>query len=764
MRKVIKILAKVLSTIILLSIFLPIGITLLLSVDSIQNFVVDKAADFASDRLGTRVSIDRIDLDLFSKVRVRGFYVEDYEQDTLLYVGDVRARLAEYDFRNKSLYLEGGEVSNGKLCIREMQSGELNIRPIVRRLVDKDGKGEFKLFISDIKADNIEFSYERLEHRNPVYGVDYNDMLIRNICGVVRDFSVIKGVVVCDVEGISAREKSGFELASFTSGLRVDKGVIEFTEVDAATKRSTVSMPRMLIDGRHWDQYKFYIDSVDMHGEVSHAVVDSRDVAYFAPGLRDWSVVVADVNGTFDGYVRDFKVHLNSARLGEGSSVVGDAHMVGMPDWRNADYDIDIERAYILAKDANAVVDSIRKGGLPKQARNIVKRVGWVDLAGTFVGNLEDFDVDGKMSSGVGRVVADVDITRSEDFAISGKVTTRGLNVGRVVNHSPLQEVDAHIEGRATLGNRNSAELDVAVKGLRYGSYRYEGISLVGEVDGGEYSVEMVSEDENLNFDLMGAMNLDLEQPTYSLALDLRRADLHAIGLNKRDTTSVLSLKMGLEAMGSSVDNLVGRISIADAVYQYPDNVLETDRLQLSMYGDNDLRAAMLESEFVNLQYQSYLSYNDAYSYIYNFVMTYIPLLYDDNSEKRELSRTYERDETMLKIEMGDKINELLDAVASSLVVAPDTEAYLAFSPSNNKMMMRGSSEAIEYSGVIMANMAFNIDKKQRDSLSLWLESSCIYLGARPLMPKFNITGGAACRLQWRWWSSLGYVGPRRIV
>ena len=743
MRKVIKILAKVLSTIILLSIFLPITITLLLSVDSIQNYVVDKAANFASERLGTRVSIDRIDLDLFSKLRVRGFYVEDYEQDTLLYVADAKAYFVGYDVRNKGLYLDGAELDGGKLCIREMKSGELNIRPIVQRLINKNGKGEFKLFISDIKVRGVDFSYERLEHRNPVYGVDYNDMLVQNITGMIRNMSVIKGVFRCDVEDVSAREKSGFELSSLTTGLRVDKGIIEFTSLDAATERSTVSMPRMLLNGENWEQYKSYIDSVDMYGVVSHATVDSRDVAYFAPGLRDWRVVVGDVNGTFDGYVRDFTVRLNSARLGDNSVVEGDAHFIGMPDWRNAEYDIDIEKAHITATDANVVIDGMREGGLPRQARTVVNRVGWADVVGTFVGTLDDFDVDGRVSSGVGRVVADVDITRKGDFAIKGDVTTSGLNLGRVLNHANLKSVDAHIVGRAKLGKSPKANLSANIKGLCYGPYCYEGISIAGEVDGDKYNVAVNSTDENLDFDLLGAMNLDGDQSAYSLALDLRRADLHAIGLNKRDTTSVLSMHMGLEAMGSSVDNLVGRLSVADAVYEYPGNVLETDRIQFSMYGDNDLRASMLESEFLNLQYQSYLSYGDAYNYIYNFVMTYIPLLYDDNAEKRDLSRVYERDDTMLKVEAGDKINELLDAVASSLVVAPDAEVYLTFSPSNNKMMMRGSSEAIEYGGVIMANMAFNVDKKQRDSLSLWLESSCIYLGSRPLMPKFNITGGA---------------------
>ena len=744
MRKVIKILAKVLSTIILLSIFLPIGITLLLSVDAIQNYVVDKATEVMSDKLDTRVSIDRVDLDLFTKVRVRGLYVEDYEQDTLLYVGDAKARIASFDFANKGLYLEGAELANGKLFIREMQSGELNIRPIVQKLVNKNGKGDFKLFIEDIAFEDVEFRYERLQHRNPVYGVDYNDMLVRNIRGVARNFSVVRSVVRCDIEGVSAQEKSGFEVTSLSTGLRVDKGVIEFTSFDAYTERSSVYAPRMLIDGANWEQYKYYIDSVDMHGVFTRASVDSRDVAYFAPGLRDWNVVINGGDGTFDGYVRDFKVRLNSAILGERSIVEGNAHFIGMPDWRNAEYDIEIDRAVITAADANKVVAGMRKGGLPAKAREIVGRVGWVDGKGHFKGFLNDFSVDGKLSTGVGRVVADADIRfDGGDIEISGDVKSSKLDVGRILNYPMLKEVDAHVVGDVALGSRIDVDLAADIEGLQFGQYRYEGISAVGAVDGGEYVVEVNSTDENLDFSLLGDMNLDLDRPTYNLALDLRRADLHAIGLNKRDTTSVLSLQLGLEAAGNTIDDLVGRVSIANAAYDYPGNRLETDLVEFSMYGDEDLRAAMLESDFVDLQYQSYLRYSDAYGYLYNFMMTYIPLLYDDSSEKRDLNGGYERDDTMLKIEVGDKINDLLDAVASSLIVAPDTEAYLAFSPSNNKMMMRGSSEAVEYGGVIMANMAFNIDKKQRDSLSLWLESSCIYLGARPLMPKFNITGGA---------------------
>ena len=62
MRKVTKILLKALSVTVLFLIFCPIVLTLLVSLPSVQNFVVDRAVKYLSRKLETTVSIDRIRL------------------------------------------------------------------------------------------------------------------------------------------------------------------------------------------------------------------------------------------------------------------------------------------------------------------------------------------------------------------------------------------------------------------------------------------------------------------------------------------------------------------------------------------------------------------------------------------------------------------------------------------------------------------------------------------------------------------------------
>ena len=93
MRKVTKILLRALSAVVLLLIIFPLLPALLLAVPAVQNVVVDRAAVFASDYLGTTVSVGKITIGMLNRVAVRDFYVADLDGDTLLYVKRVDATL-----------------------------------------------------------------------------------------------------------------------------------------------------------------------------------------------------------------------------------------------------------------------------------------------------------------------------------------------------------------------------------------------------------------------------------------------------------------------------------------------------------------------------------------------------------------------------------------------------------------------------------------------------------------------------------------------
>ncbi|MDE6070648.1 MAG: hypothetical protein K2F92_07285, partial [Alistipes sp.] len=138
MHKGIKILGKVFSAIVLLAVALPVGVSLLLDIPGVQNFAVQQAVRAISGRLETTIAIRRVNVGLLGKVRIDGFYVEDYQRDTLLYVDRLDAYVTGLGLFGGGVALSRGEIAGAKLFLRETPEGEMNIKQIVNRIADPD--------------------------------------------------------------------------------------------------------------------------------------------------------------------------------------------------------------------------------------------------------------------------------------------------------------------------------------------------------------------------------------------------------------------------------------------------------------------------------------------------------------------------------------------------------------------------------------------------------------------------------------------------
>ena len=741
----------VLSAIILLLIFLPIFLTLLLNLEPVQNYVVQRATDYASEALGTRVSIKRVDLDLFTRVRIDGFYVEDMEQDTLLYVDKASAAITSFNIKRDGVSLHNVDAEGGKFYIREMANGELNIRPIVAKLQNPNKESNFRLYMDDLEVDNLDFRFTRLEPRNPEYGVDYADIRILNADAHIKDFSVVKGAVRGDIKSFSADERSGFRVDQLSGVMYVDRGVIHVDDVRIETPTSTLNMPRMHINGESWLQYKNYIDEVQMDMVAVNSTVTTSDIGYFAPALRNWGITLKDMDVTYAGTVDDFEATVRDVDFGKSSTLDATAHITGMPKWGSANYIVGVERMHLTAEDANAILDSVVKNPLPEKVIDIIERVEWVDMRATFGGRWDSFRVAGNVNSATGHLRADVNLNRRRDgsYPINGVVEVTDLDLGNLVAKPKVGKLTATANAAGAIGGTNAGglvgDVNLLVESFDYSTYTYHDIQGVGSVDGNKFYGEVNSRDPNLDFDMFADVDIDPENPYYRISMMLYNADLHAMGINKRDEVSSLSANIGIDVSGASVEELNGYVSIADAEYHYPGGDIYSNRLRVDLDSTPQQKYVQCKSDFFDFDFRSRSGYHDIYDYLYHSLNTYVPLLYKDAPEiKHETSVVNNaNDYTVFTLTANDEINSLLDAIAGGLVIAPETNLSLTFNPRSNNIILKGKSEAVEYSGVIMANVELDVNNSSRDSMSVRMRSEGIYRGTTLLMPNFNLNGGA---------------------
>lgn len=736
------------SAIVLLLIFLPIALTLILSIDQVQNRIVQRASTYVSERLETRVAIGRIRIDLLSKVHIYDFYVEDPERDTLLYVNEAAANITSLNVKQDGLMLSNVEVKGAEFNIREMPSGELNIRPIVRRLTKQNSEGGFRLYIDDIYARESRFRYERLEHRNPVYGVDYYDMDIHNIDCHLRNFKVMSGgVVSATIDELYAKERSGFELLDLAGRFKVDKGVIAFKELKARTELSQVHIPMFVIDGENWEEYRDYINNVDMRGEVRNSSLSTYDLGFFSPGVRDWGLELFDVDGSFKGVVSDFEAEIRHAMIGRETIIEADLHIIGIPEWQTSEYIIGVKNLHTTSSDVELLTHSVTGKPLNRKALDIVRNLRNFDVRGTFGGELTSFRTTGNILTSQGRISADVNLHRvaAKNYHIRGMVDTDDLHLGNILDINKLGRLTSHIVADGSVGGSVVADVAVRVNSVGLGRQMFKNIEGKGTIDRDTYEANVVSKDPNLRFDLNSIIDLARPIPSYEFMLNLERADLHALGINKRDSLSVASLQMGVGVEGHTFDELDGSVSVVNMRYLYPGGELCSDRLNADIREYDQRKDVTIKSDFVDVELQSQASYKDIVSYIHGALKHYVPLLYDSDAQveaKPHDTHGTSYDYSMLTINTHENLNNLLAAITGDLLVAPDTELSMVFSPQNNHLALKLGSEALEYKGVILADTKVDV-KNNKDSLLMWLNSDMVYLGSRKLMPNFNITGAA---------------------
>lgn len=141
MRRIVNILAKMVSAIVLALIFLPLLVALLFEIPAVQNFVAREATEIISRKLGTRISIDRVDIGLFYRVSLDGFYVDDFQRDTLLYAGRLDARIKSLGLFGEGSFFSRAELSDARFCLRETPDGEMNIKQVVDKLSKRTRPG-----------------------------------------------------------------------------------------------------------------------------------------------------------------------------------------------------------------------------------------------------------------------------------------------------------------------------------------------------------------------------------------------------------------------------------------------------------------------------------------------------------------------------------------------------------------------------------------------------------------------------------------------
>lgn len=604
---------------------------------------------------------------------------------------------------------------------------------------EKDGWGDV-LSAGNIDIENFRFTMlnPRAEEirRQKGFG-DYPGVINFNRLHVVIDRLKAHHIKVKDsyvsgtVDTLRLHETdTGFTLEQASGRVKVGKQRLRIDDFVLKDSDSDIFANRLQFDGSIED-YDYFTDKIRIYADLRKGSVFSMaSAAHFGPGI-DRMTFKAALEGKIRGYVNDLALDDVSLReLASGVTVKMKGSVMDVERIEQSLFNLDVKNIGFTLDGIGKLVNSVAPD-TKMDLSNIAKGHD-LNFSGKLKGPLNRLAVNGKATSKIGRINADVTLRNTIDakrpFMIGGKIDTKELDLGELLGTDSLGPLTMESIVDATLADEGISldTLSLDISRLNALNYNYSDIKVAGKYTEQSFDGRIVSGDPNLDFWFQGIFNLSprTKNATYRFYANLAYADLHALHLDSR-AKSRLSLLAHSDFVRTDKGELLGYVQVNNFSLESPSGYHDLGAVSINSHSNNNVNRIQLKSKFMEGRFVGDESF-------FTFINDIRSLVIDKNLPALSASQatpwngaSYDMNITV------HRAQELLDFFAPGVYVADGSSINLKIGKDGS---MKGNlnSSRLMYKGKYMKGLNLTLDNDS-ESIQAKLKSSALFLSGAEL-------------------------------
>ena len=357
---------------------------------------------------------------------------------------------------------------------------------------------------------------QQLKSREPEYGVDYGDIEMRKISADVEDLVIDGSRINAQINSISLVERSGFELRQLSGKFQLGRGAIALDDLTIISSQSQLKFKRLMLSGREWSQYRRFNQSVLLDVDLYDSYLSSNDVAYFAPALRSWDMLLYDMSLSALGEVDGLSLNIGNISYGENTHISTSLDLRQVSKIDRAYAVFGIEELTIDPHDANHLMASIAPQLLTTKSEEIITQLGQVVVEGHAEGELDKIIFDGGIKSNIGALTtkSNIDLSQKGTVAFAGALSINDFKLDKIFKDSGLGLMNATTEFNGEFGKSKSQRLwlSSAINSLVFNNYNIQNTLIEGDFNGDNLKGRIICNDSNLMLNAMGSIESLLSQ------------------------------------------------------------------------------------------------------------------------------------------------------------------------------------------------------------------------------------------------------------
>lgn len=678
-----------------------VSVRLVIKVPLVQTWLVKKAADWLSSELQVQVAVKSVDIRFFRSVEIEGLFVQDQQRDTMVYIPELTADIGSFNFKAHKLVFSSVSIDQARIGIKRYASPraynlDFLIDYFSSPTVDTLPKAPWQFKIKNFRLNDCHLSYRDLKYNDRTRGIDWDDLVLRNLDVAVEDLSPSGDTLGFCVKHISFTERSGFKVIDFSANTTMAPGRMEFEGLSIKSDSSDIHAD-IRFDYSDMDDFQEFITNVRWKSDFAKSKIHFGDLTYFASELSNLNRGV-EVSGKFSGTVDRFKGKQVNLRYSDNTYFRGNISMSGLPDFEETYMEIKVDQLGFNKRDIETIpawpFDSLKLIRLPEQ----IAHLGNVVFRGSFNGFYNDFVAYGNVNTALGFISSDLNLkieASDKKTAYAGKLVLDEFDVGTLWDRQDLlgrTTLKVELSGRGFDLKYIDASITGEVSALEFYGYRYQGIALNGHIAQKLFTGALQIDDKHLDLGFDGVIDLSKEIPAYNFNASIHHADLTDLGWLERDTPASVRADLSISIVGNSIDNVQGNLEIDDLLYKEGGQKVFAERIfiESEIGGKREIR---LQSDIADAQITGDFTFSALPQTWRHYVSNYFPALLEKDS-RRPVNQQFD-----FFVQLKNT-SQVLGVFSPGLVIQPATRLEGAIRSDFNELSLLLNSGAISVGGV----------------------------------------------------------------
>ena len=669
-----------------------------------QRFIGGKIAGAISDKLGTKVSIGRVDLGLFNRVIIDDVKILDQQQKEMLRVSRLSARLELFPLFDGKISISSAQLFGAHfLLYKADDESKPNFQFALDSLASKDTTSHtpLNLRIGSLIIRRSSLTYDQLDQPRTSDVFNPQHLKLHDLSAHINLRAMTDDSLNINVKRLEFKEQSGlnvkrikFHLAASRKQTQLDNLLIELPQ--SRLQIDSLRANYLLADSG------LQKGSLQYSGKIIDTYITPSELGCFAPILKDLRSSIS-ITTSFRG--SDSEVHIPSLLVSAAGHEL-DLNANGwLSNWQQRPaWNLQLNRLAVSEGYLNLLAKLFPQ--IPSQLTTL----GDIQLSGTCH---RDKQGAGALLSDLHTDAGDAKVTinLAADQSFGGTVDIDGLSLQKLLGDNNLGNVTSALKlnGQLYQGQKPDVSAEGTISQLDYKGYSYHNLALTGGYNKGVITTHLDINDPHLEAQIDATLsdehisNNNLNN--IKLQASIKKIEPAIIHLTDKWGEATLSGQLEADLSAHNLNDTQGNIRLSHFHMSATENrpAYSLDNLNITTGRENGIHYLAVKSDFADAELKGQFDYNTLAASLTNLLKSKLPTLPGLPATTTKTNNNYVM---RLMVSKSDWLNRLLDV---DLQLRQPLTLQARVNDYTNELYINGDLPSFAYNGSWYSDGFINI-------------------------------------------------------